>query len=77
MIVLYLLAVVVTVVVDRRRAKRLAAMGVGDDLDDDEASPLDEAPSDLETPAPVDDTAEPEPVANGPDPRGRDLSDAT
>jgi sec-independent protein translocase protein TatC len=77
MIVLYLLAVVVTVVVDRRRAKRLAAMGVGDDLDDDEASPLDEAPSDLETPAPVADAPEPEPVATGRDPRGRDLSDAT
>lgn len=75
MIVLYMLAVVVTVVVDRRRAKRLGDMGIGEDLDDDQASTLDEPPAALdETPARLD---EPDPVTAGADRRDRGLSDAT
>ncbi|MGF1663327.1 MAG: twin-arginine translocase subunit TatC [Kineosporiaceae bacterium] len=48
MIFLYLVAVVVTVLVDRRRAKRLAAQGGGADVADDAAAPLDAAPAPVE-----------------------------
>ncbi len=48
MILLYLAAVAVTMLVDRRRARRLAAMGAGDDLDDDAAAPLDTPPDPVE-----------------------------
>jgi sec-independent protein translocase protein TatC len=48
MIVLYLIAVAVTVLVDRRRARRLAAEGVAADLDDDTAAPLDQRPAPVE-----------------------------
>lgn len=75
MVVLYFLAVLFTLVVDRRRAKRLAALGIGDDTDDDRASMLDQAAEPLdEAPAPVD---EPDAVVAGGERRGRDLSDAT
>jgi sec-independent protein translocase protein TatC len=53
MIVLFELAIQIARFVDKRRAKREAALGlVG--LDDDEASPLVEGPSRLDEPDPVD-----------------------
>ena len=54
MIVLFELAIQIARFVDRRRAKRAAALGLAD-LDDDEASPLVEGPSRLDDePSPLD-----------------------
>ena len=53
MIVLFELAIQVARFVDRRRAKREAALGLAG-LDDDEASPLVEGPSRLDEPSPLD-----------------------
>ncbi|TFV51626.1 twin-arginine translocase subunit TatC [Blastococcus sp. TF02A-35] len=65
MIVLFELAIQVTRIVDRRRAKR-AALEHFHELDDDEASPLDARPSALDTrPAPLD-----APVDSPTSPRG-------
>ena len=59
MCVLFELAIQVARVVDKRRARRDAAAGLGD-LDDDEASPLDASPSALDTtPSPLDTTTRP------------------
>jgi sec-independent protein translocase protein TatC len=53
MIVLFELAIQVARIVDRRRAKREAALGLAG-LADDEASPLVEGPSRLDEPSPLD-----------------------
>ncbi|MBB3675238.1 twin-arginine translocase subunit TatC [Modestobacter versicolor] len=54
MCVLFEIAIQVARFVDKRRAKREAALGLAD-LDDDEASPLDAAPSPLDSaPSPLD-----------------------
>jgi sec-independent protein translocase protein TatC len=53
MIVLFELAIQVARFVDKRRAKREAALGLAG-LDDDEASPLVEGPSRLDEPSPLD-----------------------
>jgi sec-independent protein translocase protein TatC len=50
MCILFELAIQIARVVDKRRAKRQAAEGFGD-VDDDEASPLDAAPSTLNAPS--------------------------
>jgi sec-independent protein translocase protein TatC len=51
MCLLFELAIQITRVVDRRRARRAAEEGFHD-VDDDEASPLDASPSSLDEPAP-------------------------
>jgi sec-independent protein translocase protein TatC len=53
MIVLFELAIQVARLVDRRRAKREAVLGLTG-LDDDEASPLVDGPSRLDEPSPLD-----------------------